>query len=143
MDGAVKAGIATRVARAAARLFDVEDDGILVAVGAHFDDFLDLSRGGAFVPNFLARARPIHGLTFFECEAERLAIHPGEHQRFASVGIDGDRCEQSVFIEFWRKFEAVFDLFFINAGSKARAGIVVHAGRLEQKDRLASQKHAG
>jgi hypothetical protein len=34
-------------------------------------------------------------------------------------------------------------LFFINAGSKARAGIVVHAGRLEQNDRLASQKHAG
>jgi hypothetical protein len=140
VDGAVEAGIATSVASAAAGLFDIEDDGVLVAVGAHFDDFLDLAGSGSFVPDFLARARPVDGFAFFEGEAQRFPIHPGQHQRFACVSIDGYCSEQAVFIEFGCEFKTVFDLFFVDARSKAGAGFVVHAGRLGENERLARQK---
>lgn len=125
----------------AASLFNVENDRILIAVGAHFDDFLDLAGGGSFVPDFLPRARPIHGLAFFEREAQGFAIHPREHQGFAGMGIDRHGGEQAVFIKLGRKFETVFDLFFIKTRSKAGVRFVVHARKVEKNGNLASLRN--
>ena len=138
MDAAVKARIPSGMAGPAAGLFDVEDDGVLVAIGAHFDDSLDLPGGGSLVPDFLARTRPVNGLAFFEGEAQGFAIHPSEHQWFAGMNIDRHGSEQAVFIKLRGKFESVFDLFFIETRSKAGVRFVVHACRVGEMGNLAS-----
>ena len=140
VDAAIETRIAAGMAGAAAGLLDVEDDCVLVAVGAHFDDFLDLPRSRTLVPDFLTRARPVDGLAFFEGETQGLAIHPREHQGFARMGIDRHRRDESIFIKLGRKFESVFDLFLVETWSKAGVRFVVHARRVGEKGNLASRK---
>ena len=51
-DFGVEAGVPAGVAGSGADLLDEEDDGVLITVGADFDDFLDVAGGFPFVPNF-------------------------------------------------------------------------------------------
>ena len=99
-DAAVKARIPSGVAGTSAGLFDVENQGVLIAIGAHFHDFLDLPGCGTLVPDFPARARPVNRLAFFQSHAQRLLVHPRQHERFAGVGIHRQRGNQAILIEF-------------------------------------------
>ena len=70
-------------------LIDVEDDGVLVTVGADFVDFLSVPRSGAFVPNFLAGTGVVNSFAEFEGHFEGFLIHVGEHEGIFGLGIDG------------------------------------------------------
>lgn len=51
-DGAVETGVTTGVAGTGADLVDEKDEGVLVAVGADFDDFLCMAGGFSLMPEF-------------------------------------------------------------------------------------------
>lgn len=66
-DNTVKTGCATSVAATAvAADFHKEQQAVLIAINAHILQVLDLSRCSAFVPERLARARPIPDLARIE-----------------------------------------------------------------------------
>ena len=97
---AVEAGAAVGVAGTGSFLIDVENEGVLVAVGADFTDGLGVAGGGALVPEFLATAGVVNGLAEFEGAAEGFLVHPGEHEGFLGGGVDGDGGEEAVGVEF-------------------------------------------
>src|SRR5688500_5948056 len=56
-DIAVKAGSAGGVAGSGTDLFDIDDERVLITIGADFDDFLDVAGSFALVPEFFAGTR--------------------------------------------------------------------------------------
>lgn len=117
------------MAGAGAFLVDVEDEGVLVAVGADFADGLGVAGGGAFVPNFLAAAGEIDGFADFEGLAEGFLIHPGQHEGFLGFGIDGDSGEEAVGVEFWAEGEGLVGFFACWEGGEGDGVGCAHGGK--------------
>ena len=85
------------------------DDGeqrVAVAVGAHFHEALGVAGCFAFAPELLARAGVVCHLSGGEGLREGVAVHPGEHERFAVVLALGDDGDESVLVEA----QAVYEL---------------------------------
>ena len=108
------------MAGAGTGLVDHQDEGVLIAVGADFDDLLGVTRGRALVPKFLARARPVDCFAQLEGAAQRLGVHVGEHERLTGGGIHCECGDESISIEFWRKTGAFLDIGF---GATGRKGV--------------------
>lgn len=136
-DFAVEAAVTSCVASTCADLIDVEDEGILVAVGADFANFLDVSGGGAFVPDFLAGAGPVDGFAFFESELEGSGVHVGEHERLARFGVDGESGDEAVLIEFGGEGEFFFDFLLGGAWGER----CVHGGRMPRRGGTAKREN--
>ena len=100
---AVEAGRVADVAAAGTDLLDLEDDGVLVAVGQDLVDFLHVTAGFALVPDFLTAAAVVDGLATLQGEFQRFLVHVGHHQDFTRFGIGGDGGNQAVGIEFRRE----------------------------------------
>lgn len=113
---AVEAGIAAGVAGSGADLFNEEDEGVLIAIGADFDDFLGVSGSFAFVPNFRAGAGPVDCLAELEGEPEGFGVHEGKHEGLAGGGIEGDGGDQAVGIELRGEIGGFLDLRLVMAG---------------------------
>nr|GEU28313.1 hypothetical protein [Tanacetum cinerariifolium] len=102
----VEARVAARVAGDAAGLLDLEQHHVLVAVEADFQHFLRVARFLALVPQFFARAAPVHGFAQLDRFGQRVAVHPGEHQHVVTAGLLGDDRHQAVFVpvDFFQPF---------------------------------------
>ena len=70
---------------------DAQKDRVAVAVVAELDDGERVAGRLALVPELLARAAPEPRLARLARAAERLLVHPGEHQHAAVVGVLDDR----------------------------------------------------
>ena len=110
-------------------LVHIEDEGVLVAVGADFADGLGVAGGGSFVPNFLAAAGEIDGFADFEGLAEGFLIHPGQHEGFLGFGIDGDSGEEAVGVEFWAEGEGLVCVFAAWEGGEGDGVGCAHGGK--------------
>ncbi len=115
---AVKTSAATGVAGAGTQLIDVEDDGVLIAVGPDFVDFLHVSGSGSFVPDFLSTAGVINRLAKLKGHFQRLGVHVSKHERFFGRRIHGQSGDESVGVEFWGKDGVFFKRFFVRARSE-------------------------
>src|SRR5690606_27564195 len=73
-DVPVETGAAAGVTGSGPDLLDVDDQRVLIAIGADFDDFLDVAGGFSLVPQFLTRTGVVNGLADFESEAERFRV---------------------------------------------------------------------
>ena len=73
---------------------------ILVAIGAHFRDGLEMSATLALVPKFASAAGPVMRLSCFDAEIQGLFIHISKHQNFSRLRTGCDAGDQAVFIEF-------------------------------------------
>jgi hypothetical protein len=81
-------------------LLDEQQHGVAVAIEPQLLERLDLPRTFALAPQRLARARPIAGTALFEADAQRVAVHPRDHQHLAGVVLLGDRRHQPFGVEF-------------------------------------------
>src|SRR5690349_5856208 len=99
-EAAAPAGVAGH----AAHRLHLQHDGVAVAVEADLAHALHVARGLALLPQRAARARPVHRLAALDGLAQRLAIHPCDHQHLArgrvlrhrgheAVGVPGDVVE--------------------------------------------------
>jgi hypothetical protein len=128
-DFSVKTGIATGMAGSGADLINHEDQGILIAVGANFNDLLGVSGSFAFVPDFRAGAGPVNSFTTFQSEFEGFLVHVGEHEGFLGGGIDGHGGDEAIGIEFRCEIGGFLDLGFVFAFGKG-VGIWHDVGKL-------------
>src|SRR5262245_3980081 len=69
---------------------DLEQDCVGIAVEVDAADLLDVAALLALAPELAAAAAVVDGPSGAEGLLERLAVHPGEHQDFAAVGVLGD-----------------------------------------------------
>src|ERR1035437_6659811 len=74
-DFAVKTRAAAGVAGTGADLLDQQNESVLIAVGANFDNPLGVAGSGTLVPEFLARARPVDSFANLQGAAQRFGIH--------------------------------------------------------------------
>src|SRR5688572_23613628 len=70
-----------------ARRLDQRENRVLVAVEAELLQALDVARGGALVPQLLARARPEPHLARLARALERLVVHVREREHLAGAGV--------------------------------------------------------
>src|SRR5581483_2274437 len=97
---AEEAALAARVAGDSARLLDLEQHRVLVAVDAYRAHLLHVARFLALAPEPAARARPVVRLAGGDGLRERLAAHPREGQHLARRGVLRDRGHQAVRVPF-------------------------------------------
>ena len=121
-DAAEEAGPVAGVAGTVAFLIDAEDEGVLVAIGEDFDDFLDVAAFFAFVPEPLAAAAEVDGFAEGEGEAERFLVHEGDHEDGAGDGVDGDGGDEAIGVEFRGEGGTGFDGGFGVAGAEDDGG---------------------
>src|SRR5262245_22123151 len=96
---------------AGALLLDFNPHRVLVAVDAHLDDALAVTRGFAFAPEALPRAAEVAGLASRDGLLQRLGVHVGDHQHVAGLRIRDDAGDEPIGIEFGREGAAFLDLF--------------------------------
>src|SRR5690606_15946122 len=82
-----KTAAPTGMASDAALLVHLEQDDVGIAVETHLTHLLAVPRLFAFAPQPAARAGPVHGVARFHSFAQRLGIHPGNHQYGAISGV--------------------------------------------------------
>jgi len=92
-----------------ALLFNHKPQAVLVAVYTKAFDDLVFTRCRTLVPKFVSRAAEIVGLTGFNGFLDRLGVHPGLHQGFASAGACGEYWDKAALIEFGREGQTGFN----------------------------------
>ncbi len=100
LDAAEEAAGVALVAGGAADLVDLEQDGVGVAIDEDLAHFLDVAALLALAPEAVAAAAEVDG----PARAQRLlvgfAVHPGQHEDGAAVGVLGDgRHQAAAFVE--------------------------------------------
>ena len=120
-DATIETRAPTRVTSPAiAAHIHFDQNGILIAINAHFDNALHLARCITLAPQALARAGPIMRNAGFKRETERLGIHISDHENFMALGIAGDADDQPIAIKLWRETGAFFDLSFGTAEGEGK-----------------------
>lgn len=94
MHGAEKAGFITFVT-GCADLFDLNEDGIPVAIKSDVLNGLRVATALAFHPESLARPAPEMRLAGGDGFLKRCAIHPGHHENATSLLLLNDGWEQA------------------------------------------------
>ncbi len=89
---------------------DADQDRVLIAIDAQFDNLLNLTGRRPLVPKLAPAARPIMRLAGGKGPFQGLSVHVSEHQNLTAVGIRCDGGYQPVRIEFRRQLGAGFDL---------------------------------
>ena len=100
--GAIDLVKTTALARVAGNITDLVDrqqNSIAVAVIAQGLDLLNVARGCALVPKFLARSAPVVGLAGRQGLLDRLAVHPGQHQNRAVEIVLGHGCDEAAIVK--------------------------------------------
>lgn|GEM_PF-26338 len=138
---AVKAGIPACVAGSCADLFHIQNQGVLITVGADFHNALDVAGGGTLVPEFLARAGPINCFTDFQSAAQGFLIHVCQHQRLLGYGIHGKGRDQTIGIKFWSKSTAFLDLGF--SSTRGKCIQIAHVRNLKWRVRCVQRASFG
>jgi hypothetical protein len=95
-DPPIKAGPVSLVASRSAYLFDLQQEGIAVAVQVNFFDELNMARGFTLKPELLTGTGPKAGLTRFPGLLPALRVHISDHKDFRSFPILDDRRDQSL-----------------------------------------------
>ena len=85
-----------------ALLFHHQQHGVVVAVEADILHRLHVPGFLALAPEFLARARPVHGALFLHRRRQRLAVHPRQRQHLAAAGLLRNRGNQAFGIPLYR-----------------------------------------
>src|SRR5215470_11843036 len=80
-------------------LVNLDQERVAVAVGIHRLDVLDVARGLALPPGLAARAGPEVRDARRQGGLDGRAIHPGDHQELAGVGLLHDRRQQALRVE--------------------------------------------
>ena len=83
--------------------FDTKQDGVLIAIGKHINNMLNLARCVAFAPDLLARARPVMRHAGFKTKAQRLIIHVSDHQHILTTIVDSYTNHEAIRAETWRE----------------------------------------
>jgi hypothetical protein len=97
-DGTIKASVKADVASWAMGLA-TQQDHILIAIDAGFDDFLNVAGFFAFDPDFLAAARVKGGLPGRQRLVQSLAVHPPHHQHLTGLNILDNGGDQPLGVE--------------------------------------------
>src|SRR5581483_5127659 len=97
--GAVEARALAGVARAPPLLFDHEKHRVAVAVVVRLPHKLPVARGLALAPVLLAGTAPEPAPPGGKRAAQRLVVHPAEHQHLAAALLLDDRRHQAVGVE--------------------------------------------
>jgi hypothetical protein len=93
----------------AARLLDLKEKHIAVAIRKPAIDFLRVTTGLALEPEFFSRATPIVHEARLERLLEGFAIHPGKHQHAAVRGVSrGSLLNDCRYKTFRAEFEIEF-----------------------------------
>lgn len=79
--------------------FDRQKQGILIAIGPDFRDFLNLARRVALAPEHLAQARPIMRLAGLKGEPQGFRVHISEHEDFPVARVLRYAGDQPIAIE--------------------------------------------
>src|ERR1022692_4140045 len=101
-----KARMAPRVtgdlglARCAARLLDLEQDDVVVAVEPQLVDLLHVAAFLALAPEAAARPAPVDRLAELRRAGERLAVHVREHEHVVRAHFLGDGGNEPVRVPF-------------------------------------------
>lgn len=77
-------------------LLDLDQDDVLVAVGADRLDVLHVSAAFALEPEFVTASAEEVGFAGFDRLGERVLVHPGHHQYLAGLVILDDGGDQAV-----------------------------------------------
>ncbi len=83
-----------------ARLFDLDEQRVRVAIRRDGHDLLRVSACFALSPEFLPRAGPEAGPALRHRNAEALRVHIREHEHVLCFGIDHDCGDQPLIVEF-------------------------------------------
>lgn len=118
------------MAAAAAELFDLEDDGVLVAVETDILHNLVFAGGLALVPDFLATAAVINGFAEGDGHLQALSVHVGEHEGLVRFVIERHRGDQAMLVKAGSEGKALLDGGFGFSGGKLKlAGVEGHDRR--------------
>jgi len=96
-----------------ASLFDADPDRVLIAIGPHLDDTLDVTGGLALAPQRFAGATEIPSLSARNRPAQSLFIHMRDHQYLARAGVGRYTGHKTRGVEFGLKLQPFLDLVFI------------------------------
>lgn len=88
----------SRVAGNIADLLDPDEQAVAIAVVAKRSHFLQVTGGGAFMPEFLARPTPVPAFSGFEGFLQGVSVHPGHHQNGTVEVVLGDRRDESLVV---------------------------------------------
>ena len=88
--------------------FDRQKQGVLVAIGPDFRDFLNLARRVALAPERLARARPIMRHAGLKGEAQGFRVHIREHEDLPVARVLRHAGDQPIGIEARRERDSFF-----------------------------------
>src|SRR5262245_32094644 len=99
LDLAIEARFASGVA-GRADLLDADPDRVLVAIHAHLDHALGLTRGLTLSPQRPARAAVVPGLPALDRSAQRLVVHMRDHQHLAARSVSCNAGQESRRVEF-------------------------------------------
>src|SRR5262245_58807490 len=91
-----KAAFAPGMTGDPARLFNGEQDRVVVAVEPHVADALHMPGCLALAPQTAARARPVVRFARRNGARQRIAIHPGERKDLAGLGVLRNRRDETV-----------------------------------------------
>src|SRR5690606_31359275 len=91
IEAGARAGVAGR-----SLLIDREQDRVTVAVDGDAVHPLRVARGVTLAPVLLAGPGPVHGPPAGEGAAQRLGVHPGEHEHLARVVLLHDHGREAV-----------------------------------------------
>src|SRR6185503_14665199 len=116
---AVEAGALAGVAGdAIAGYYNLEPNGVLVAIGAQLAHLEHVAAVLALPPELGPRAAPEMADAGLEREGQGFGVHPGEHQHLARGGIGDDGGDEAVGIELGGKGHSLLDLGVRPARSK-------------------------
>src|SRR6516162_5836738 len=90
-----KAALAPGMTGDSARLFNGEQDRVVVAVEAHLAHALHVPGRLALAPKAAARARPVVRFACLHGARERIAIHPREREHLARSSVLRDRRDET------------------------------------------------
>lgn len=95
MVAAVEAGLVAGVARGAG-LFDLEEDGVGIAIDVDGQDALTMAAFFPFPPKALTAAAEIRGVARIDGFLPGIAIHPGHHEDPSGGCILGDSWDEGI-----------------------------------------------
>jgi hypothetical protein len=81
---------------------------ILVAVDKYLLDLLKVAALLAFFPQFLSASAEVSGVAGLNGQIQSLLIHKADHQDLPGLCILSHSRNQTVPVEFWGKFKAIF-----------------------------------
>jgi hypothetical protein len=107
-------------------LIDIHEEDVLIAVGTNLLHFLGVPRSGALVPDFLPTTGIVDSFADLERLSEGFLIHPGEHEGFLGVGIEGEGGDEPIRVEFRAEGSSFVEGRLIFPGGKADGFLVAH-----------------